>query len=56
MKHSVRMLESRKFESRKKDFYAYREFINEQDIPVKDLLEHFTAYVGHMSLHRVLSF
>ena len=54
-KHINGTLESIKFESRRKDFYEYRDFLNKQEIPISDLLEHFTAYVGHMSLNRVLT-
>lgn len=54
-KHINGALESAKFDSRRKDFYKYREFINKQNIPTTDLLEHFTAYVGHMSLNRMLT-
>ena len=54
-KHVNGTLESTKFEYRRKDFYEYRNFLDKQNIPISDLLEHFTAYVGHMSLNRVLT-
>ena len=54
-KHKNGELESKKFQGRRKDFYEYRDFLNGQEIPISDLLEHFTAYVGHMSLNRLLT-
>ena len=54
-KHINGTLESVKFNSRREEFYEYRDFLNKQDIPTSDLLEHFPAYVGHMSLHRVFT-
>ncbi len=53
--HRIGQLESRKFDFRRKDFNDYREFISKQDIPAADLLEHFPAYAGHMSLNRVFT-
>lgn len=49
-------LEAQKFDYRRKQYYKYVEYLNEtnQD-DISDLLEHFTAYVGHMSLNRVLT-
>lgn len=54
-KHVNGTLESVKFNYRRKDFYEYRDFLDKQNIPISDLLEHFTAYVGHMSLNRMLT-
>lgn len=54
-KHINGSLESIKFEYRRKDFYEYRNFIEEQNIATADLLEHFTAYAGHMSLNRMFT-
>jgi len=54
-KHINGTLESIKFEHRRKDFYEYRDFLNKQNIPTSDLLEHITAYAGHMSLNRIFT-
>lgn len=43
-----------KFDSRRKDFNNYLNHLNESDLKVDDFMEHFTAYVGHMSLSRVI--
>jgi predicted O-methyltransferase YrrM len=53
--HKIGELESKKFDFRRKDFNEYREFLSNQNIPTADLLEHFTAYAGHMSLNRVFT-
>lgn len=55
MKHQNGNLESAKFDSRRNDFYQYREHLEKQDISMDDFLEHFTAYVGHMSLNRTFT-
>ena len=31
------------------------DYLSSLDIPVSDWMENFSAYVGHMSLHRVLT-
>lgn len=54
-KHVYGEFESVKFNSRRESFYDYLNFLSERDIPIPELLEHFPAYVGHMSLHRVLT-
>tara|TARA_R110000868_G_scaffold39435_2_gene137386 strand:- start:1126 stop:1845 length:720 start_codon:yes stop_codon:yes gene_type:complete len=55
MKHQNGWLESAKFEARREGFYDYRDYLNSQEIPITDLLEHFTSYVGHMSLNRMFT-
>ena len=46
-------LEGLKFDHRRKEYYEYLDYLKETDLGgVPDLLEHFTAYVGHMSLNR----
>lgn len=50
-------LEAQKFDYRRKQYYEYLDYLKE-NIPgggVNEILEHFTAYVGHMSLHRVFT-
>lgn len=49
-------LEGQKFDYRRKQYYEYLEYLRTTNYgDVSDLLEHFTAYVGHMSLNRVLT-
>ncbi len=50
-------LEGQKFDYRREQYYEYINYLKEtnQEPPISDLLEHFTAYVGHMSLNRVLT-
>ena len=55
MKHNYGKFESVKFEYRRKDFYEYIDYLDNENISLTDLLEHFTAYVGHMSINRFLT-
>lgn len=55
IKHQYGTLESIKFDGRRQDYRAYVEFLGEKQVPLADFLEHFPAYVGHMSLNRVLT-
>lgn len=55
MKHNQGIFESKKFDHRREKFYEYIEYLNQQEISTNDLLEHFTAYAGHMSIHRILT-
>lgn len=50
-------LEAQKFDYRRKKYYEYMDYLETQSEGEikRDYLEHFTAYVGHMSLHRVLT-
>ena len=50
MKHINGKFESAKFESRRSDFYEYRNYLQEQKLDISDLLEHFPAYVGHIEV------
>jgi len=43
-----------KFDDRRKPFVEYVNYLETKDIPIKDWMEHFTSYIGHMSLSRVL--
>ena len=54
-KHYFGEFESQKFESRRADFYAYRDYLDKQKISTTDWMEHFPAYIGHMSLNRALT-
>lgn len=55
IKHHLGKFESQKFESRRADFYAYRDYLEKQKISIADWMEHFPAYIGHMSLNRALT-
>lgn len=48
-------LEAQKFDYRRKQYYEYINYLKNIYGGVSEVLEHFTAYVGHMSLHRVLT-
>jgi len=53
--HIYGEMESVKFDHRRKDYYNYIEFLKRKDIPLDDYLHDFTAYIGHMSLNRLLT-
>lgn len=52
-KHSGKF-EHMKFDHRRKDFNNYLRHLSKSDLKVEDFMEHFTTYVGHMSLSRVI--
>jgi hypothetical protein len=54
-KHKYGDLESIKFDDRRESFSAYLDFLRKSEIDVADFQEHFTAYVGHMSLNRTFA-
>lgn len=43
-----------KFDDRRKPFGEYLNYLEKKEIPLQDWIEHFTSYIGHMSLSRVL--
>ena len=43
-----------KFDDRRKPFGEYLDYLNKKEIPLADWMEHFTCFIGHMSLSRVL--
>ncbi|WP_286233234.1 class I SAM-dependent methyltransferase [Thalassotalea sediminis] len=53
--HSFGALESVKFDHRRKDYYDYVDFLKKKNVPLDECLQDFTAYVGHMSLHRMIT-
>lgn len=55
MKHHYGKLESIKFDARREPFRDYLNWVDKQDIPLGELLEHCSAYMGHMSLNRLLT-
>jgi hypothetical protein len=46
--------EYNKFDDRRKPFSEYLDYLDKRNIPLKEWMEHFTSYIGHMSLSRVL--
>jgi len=54
-KHQYGTLESMKFNGRRDQFYRYIDALKKLEVQTEDYLEHFPAFVGHMSLHRVLT-
>lgn len=55
IKHKFGEFESMKFDYRRKDFKKYIKYIEENKIDLIDILEHYTAYSGHMALHRIIT-
>lgn len=53
--HIYGELESIKFNDRRKQYYEYVEYLKANKPSLEDFLHDFTAYVGHMSLNRVLT-
>ena len=53
--HSYGLLESAKFNHRRKQFYEYLEFLRHEGTPIDDLVMHPTTFMGHMSLNRLLT-
>jgi hypothetical protein len=48
-------MESIKFNRRRKNFREYISYIKNADIPVEDFIFEASAYMGHMSLNRILT-
>ena len=53
--HTYGNMESMKFDYRREQYYEYIDFLKKSPPSLEDLLHDFTAYVGHMSLNRVLT-
>lgn len=53
--HKYGNMESMKFEYRRKGYYEYLDFLRKNPPSLEDFMHDFTAYVGHMSLNRVLT-
>lgn len=53
--HIYGELESIKFNYRRADYCKYIEYLKENQPSLEDFMHDFTAYVGHMSLNRVLT-
>lgn len=53
--HTYGEFESVKFNHRRDDYYKYVEYLKEHPPSLDDFMHDFTAYVGHMSLNRVLT-
>ena len=43
-----------KFDNRRGPYKEYLTYLKTKDISIADFMEHFTSYIGHMSLSRVL--
>ncbi len=50
--HTYGKMESVKFDHRRDEFYRYVEYVRERNISHEDLIYHFTAFTGHMTLNR----
>ncbi len=49
-------LEGKKFDYRRKQYYEYIDYLKNTNYgDISEVLEHFSTYVGHMSLNRVLT-
>ncbi len=55
LKHKYGQFESVKFDHRREDFYNYLNYLKNKNIDTLGLLEHYTAYAGHMALHRMFT-
>lgn len=53
--HNYGIFESMKFNARRGSFYQYIDALKKMEVQPEDFLEHFPAFVGHMTLHRVLT-
>jgi hypothetical protein len=53
--HIYGHLESVKFDHRRKDYYEYIKYLKSLDHPLEEFLHDFTAYVGHMTLNRLIT-
>jgi hypothetical protein len=43
-----------RFDDRRKPFAEYLSYLERKNIPTAEWMEHFTSYIGHMSLSRIL--
>ena len=53
--HTYGTMESVKFDYRRKGYYEYLKFLEANPPSLEDFMHDFTAFVGHMSLNRVLT-
>lgn len=53
--HIYGTMESVKFSHRREAYYTYINYLKSCDISIEDFLHDFTAYVGHMTLNRLLT-
>ena len=53
--HVYGNFESMKFDNRREQYYKYVDYLKENTPSVEDFMQDFSAYVGHMSLNRVLT-
>jgi len=55
MKETKGKFETLRFNHRRPKFYNYLKYIKKNKIKIEDILEHSTAYIGHMSLNRIIT-
>ena len=53
--HIYGELESIKFDYRRENYYNYVDYLKQNQPTLEDFLHDFTAYIGHMSLNRLLT-
>lgn len=53
--HHYGELESVKFDYRREKFYDYIKWLNEKKLDTAEILEETPAYIGHMSLNRIIT-
>lgn len=54
MANHIGKYEYLKFDDRRGPYREYLQYLRDQEISIDDFMEHFTSYIGHMSLSRVL--
>ena len=55
MRETKGKFETLKFNHRRLKFYQYIKYIKSNNIKVEDILEHSPAFIGHMSLNRIIT-
>lgn len=55
MKETKGKYETLKFNHRRVNFYKYLKFLKTNKTSIEDILEHSTAFIGHMSLNRIIT-
>ena len=55
MRETKGEFETLKFNHRRLKFYQYIKYIKSNNIKVEDILEHSPAFIGHMSLNRIIT-
>ena len=50
------IFEQRRFQNRREKYNSYLKNLDETNLPIRDILEHFPAFVGQMTLSRAITF